>query len=323
MERISVIVPVYNTEKYLSRCLESIVNNNYRELEIVCINDGSSDNSLAILKEYQKQDSRIIVLDTPNSGVSAARNMGLDYATGDYIAFVDSDDWVHKEYFRILLHYQKKYESDITMCNYIKTIDYIDDVPFQLQEDKAMDVESLIKNQDCKTYVWGRLYKRSYIATCRFEKDISLSEDKIFNIDCFCQWDRTKIILIDYDMYYYYGRNDSAIKTICDYENIKISDLLLKRIKSNRDIDYVCLTEALKNALSTRYGTKYSTTNEQKNRINNTLRLCIKLQRDYKIMEPKESFVYRAFVYFPFLYRMFRIIDDPSMLKWEKQMKKT
>ena len=100
---ISVIIPVYNTEVYLPRCLDSIINNDYRNLEIICINDGSTDNSLSVLREYEKEDERIIVIDVPNGGVSNARNIGLDMASGEFIAFVDSDDWVHRQYFSVLV----------------------------------------------------------------------------------------------------------------------------------------------------------------------------------------------------------------------------
>lgn len=90
--RISVIIPVYNTERYLHRCLDSIINQTYKNLEIICINDGSSDNSLDILREYEKNDTRITVITQKNSGLSAARNLGMAYSTGDFISFVDSDD---------------------------------------------------------------------------------------------------------------------------------------------------------------------------------------------------------------------------------------
>lgn len=100
---VSVIIPIYNTARYLPRCLDSILNNDYKNLEIICINDGSTDNCLEILKEYENKDDRILLIDVPNGGVSKARNLGLDYATGDYICFIDSDDWIHRQFFSALL----------------------------------------------------------------------------------------------------------------------------------------------------------------------------------------------------------------------------
>ena len=101
--KISVIIPIYNTAKYLPRCLDSILNNMYQNLEVICINDGSTDESAVILERYAAADSRIISVNKANAGVSAARNTGLDIATGDFIAFVDSDDWIHFQFFEILL----------------------------------------------------------------------------------------------------------------------------------------------------------------------------------------------------------------------------
>ena len=90
--KVSVIIPVYNVEKYLQKCLDSVINQTYKNLEIICVDDGSPDNSGGILDAYAQNDSRIIVIHQENAGVSAARNRGLDAATGEYIAFVDSDD---------------------------------------------------------------------------------------------------------------------------------------------------------------------------------------------------------------------------------------
>ena len=118
MNKISVIVPIYNVEQYVERCLNSIIENTYKNLEIICINDGSTDNSLKILEKIAENEQRIKIIDKINGGVSSARNIGLDVATGDYIAFVDSDDWVHNRYFEILLDFAIKEEADIVACDY-------------------------------------------------------------------------------------------------------------------------------------------------------------------------------------------------------------
>ena len=94
---VSIIIPVYNASKYLYRCLDSILNQTFRDFELILINDGSTDNSLEILREYETKDSRIIVIDKPNEGVSAARNQGIEIAKGEYIMFCDSDDYVEME----------------------------------------------------------------------------------------------------------------------------------------------------------------------------------------------------------------------------------
>lgn len=100
--KVSVIVPVYNVEKYLRECLNSLVNQTLKEIEIICINDGSEDSSLEILNEYASKDSRFVIINQENSGQSVARNKGLDVAKGEYIGFVDSDDWVDLNFFENL-----------------------------------------------------------------------------------------------------------------------------------------------------------------------------------------------------------------------------
>lgn len=102
MKKISVIIPVYNVEKYLEKCLESVISQSYDNLEIICVNDGSTDSSLKILEKFAQRDARIIIIDNPSGGVSAARNSGLDVATGDFISFIDSDDWIEPGTYEIL-----------------------------------------------------------------------------------------------------------------------------------------------------------------------------------------------------------------------------
>ena len=116
MPKISVIIPVYNTEKYLSRCLDSVVNQTFKDLEIICVNDGSTDNSNEILDRYASKDNRITVINQKNGGLSAARNTGLRHASGQYIGFVDSDDWIDIDYYECLIGLAEKNNADIVMA---------------------------------------------------------------------------------------------------------------------------------------------------------------------------------------------------------------
>lgn len=117
---ISIIIPVYNVEKYLRQCLESLINQTYKEIEIICVNDESPDNSLEILNEYAKSDERIVIVNKKNEGVSAARNAGLKVAKGEYIMFVDSDDWVDLQMCEMMYEAAKKENADSVMCSYVK-----------------------------------------------------------------------------------------------------------------------------------------------------------------------------------------------------------
>lgn len=117
---ISIIVPVYNVESFLPQCLDSLVDQTMREIEIICVNDGSPDNSLSILKEYAEKDNRIVVIDQPNSGVSIARNAALKHVSGEYYMFVDSDDWLDSETCKVAYNYAMQNHADCLMFSYTK-----------------------------------------------------------------------------------------------------------------------------------------------------------------------------------------------------------
>ena len=120
---ITVVIPVYNMEKYLSKCIESVINQSYDNIEIIIINDGSTDSSLEIIKGYALDDNRIKVITTNNQGLSAARNRGIIEGRGKYIAFIDADDYISKEYISILLGACEMYNVPISQCFY-HNVDY-------------------------------------------------------------------------------------------------------------------------------------------------------------------------------------------------------
>ena len=114
--KVSIIIPVYNVENFLVQCLDSIINQTLNEIEIICVNDGSTDKSSQILEDYANKDDRIKIINKKNAGLGAARNTGMEYVTGDYVGFVDSDDWVNKNMFEKLYENAKFHSSDIVMC---------------------------------------------------------------------------------------------------------------------------------------------------------------------------------------------------------------
>ena len=116
---VSVIIPVYNVERYLAQCLDSVINQTYPNLEIICVNDGSGDGSPDILRRYADEDARIQVIDKANGGVSQARNDALDCACGEYIMFVDSDDWVEPDACENAVNAMREYDADIVMWSYV------------------------------------------------------------------------------------------------------------------------------------------------------------------------------------------------------------
>lgn len=162
-DKISVIVPIYNVEEYLKDCLDSIVSQSYTNLEILLVDDGATDKSGAICDEYQRRDSRFRAIHQVNSGLSGARNRGLLEATGEYIGFVDSDDYIERDFFDILISQMKKTNTDIVVCGY-QTFGRTEEENTIIEPgvyDTHELIAELLQNDSMPCYVWNKLYKRA------------------------------------------------------------------------------------------------------------------------------------------------------------------
>ena len=189
---ISIIIPIHNTALYLIRCLESIINQTLKPIEIICVNDGSTDSSLEILASYQKIDSRIKIITQEYKGVSEARNIGINNAIGTYIGFVDSDDYISPEMFEKLYNAIKKNNTDIVVCNYFKKekeeIKPNSKKNSYLIDNESQYLEELLLDENIQNYLWTRLYKKELFKDIKFPKDkvfedIFISTDLIGRID--------------------------------------------------------------------------------------------------------------------------------------------
>lgn len=205
---ISIIVPIYNAEYTLPRCIESIQAQTYGDFELILINDGSKDNSLAVCKRYAEQDNRIAVIDQPNGGVAAARNAGLDVAKGEYLYFIDPDDYAEPE----LLGKMLAVQADLVICSYmIDDLDSKGNVVSTVEkhvDQSAESIEALIRGDTKLLFpLWNKLFRRAYVEeySIRF-LPLSFWEDA-----CFI-WDylkyAEKISCIDVSMYHYTVQKD-------------------------------------------------------------------------------------------------------------------
>lgn len=180
--KLSVIVPVYNVQDYISTCLDSLTKQTYSNIEIICINDGSTDNSLKILNEYQQKDSRIIVKDKPNGGVSSARNMGIEISSGDYITFVDSDDFINKNTYSVCMKKIQKYGADMLAFGYVLEPKHSVNRPYK--NNKIYDSFECLKNEiGINCTIWNKIFKRSLLFdndNIRFAEDVHYGEDDLF-----------------------------------------------------------------------------------------------------------------------------------------------
>ncbi len=210
---ISVIVPIYKVEEYLDRCLESIVNQSYKNLEIILVDDGSPDSCPKICDEWAKKDIRIKVIHKENGGLSDARNAGLSIAQGEYISFIDSDDWINIHFFEVMFNTMTAEKSDIIQCEKLDTTknngEYLQQVDtFNLTtvtDEQAISM--LICENKFKQVVWNKLYKKQIIVK-PFVKGV-INEDEFWTYKIISEADR--ITYIDAKLYYYFSRPGSIM----------------------------------------------------------------------------------------------------------------
>lgn len=205
---ISVIVPVYNVERYIERCIDSIISQTYDNLDIILVDDGSTDSSLKICQQYQEKNPRIRVLHKQNGGQASARNMGLETARGDLIAFVDSDDWIEKTMYETLLHNLYKYECDISACQFgddTNAEQSAGEVHVYSQEES---IALLLQGKVFTNAVCDKLFKRSVWQGIRFP-EVRVYEDNAVVYRCLMS--STKIVYSDNKLYHYCSRADSTL----------------------------------------------------------------------------------------------------------------
>ena len=212
MPAISVIVPVYNTQKFLEKCLESIINQTFKDIEIICINDGSTDNSMSILNDYSEKDSRIKIINQKNAGLSCARNTGINNAKGEYIGFVDSDDWIDLDFFEKLYNAAKNYDADIASAGIKRVRSYKWKYHLKIKEEEVTentDRKFVLSDVHEKCYVWNKIYRLEKIKqfSLYFEAGIYF-EDRCFTCEALSKLKRLVVVP---DTYYNYWTNPNSI----------------------------------------------------------------------------------------------------------------
>ena len=250
--KLSIIVPVYNTSKYLKKCLDSLVNQTLEEIEVIVVNDGSTDNSVDIIKSYEKKyKNKMVFLDKKNGGQGSARNLGIKYAKGEYIGFVDSDDFVDLKMYEEMYEVAKSNKSDIVICN---TTDFY-------EKDNSEEVTSLAFNNNvnnkeaiikCVPCILNKIYKKDLLVKSEFKFNESIwYEDLSYSI--IMLMNAKKINYIEDPFYYYLHRNTSTMNNNNAQKNlniIKAYDELVKYAKENNlykkfkdELDYILLKE--------------------------------------------------------------------------------
>lgn len=251
--KLSVIIPVYNVEKYLKRCLDSVINQTLKDIEILCINDGSTDDSSSILEEYKKKDYRIVIINQKNKGVAVARNVGIEIAQGEYLAFVDPDDWINSEFFECLYNSAKENDCDIAVGNIMRVPNKGKATPFLQYENTQIYEDTNSKFETCDIpkmcYVWNRIYKREQILKYNIRfiegkvyEDIMFSHKALFYLD--------KLITVPDANYYYFRHSNSIVakthKNKKFINDAKYAETLSEQFRIEHNIDISKSAETVK-----------------------------------------------------------------------------
>lgn len=225
MKEISIIVPVYNVEKYLENCIQSILNQTFNDYELILVDDGSTDKSGEICDKYKKMDSRIKVIHKNNGGLSSARNAGLDIACGKYIGFVDSDDSIHPRMYEILYDLIKKHKVDISCCNYKNTYTLCTEYNTDIEQTEVIEMDNIqaINNLYDKeigvrlVVAWNKLYSKHLFDDTRYEVG-RIHEDEFIahRILYKCK----KIAYTNDELYYYLQREGSIMSQVSYKRNV-------------------------------------------------------------------------------------------------------
>ncbi len=236
---ISIVVPIYKVEKYLPRCLDSIMEQTFDDFEVLMIDDGSPDNCAVICREYEKKDKRFRLLQKNNGGLADARNYGIKFANGEYIVFIDSDDCIHKDYLKVLYEECVNNNAEISYCRfkYSYFMSHICIPMLSFPKKRVLDSEKalhlIIRDNSLHSYAWNKMYKRSLFT------DNEISYPKIYFEDIATSpilfFNASKVAVSDRYLYYYEKRVGSIMATI-DIQ--KVNDVMLSILIIRNYIQY-------------------------------------------------------------------------------------
>lgn len=223
-KKVSIIIPVYNTVNYLERCLQSAVSQTYRNLEIICVDDGSTDGSGRIVDEFAAKDDRIIVIHQINQGESNARNSGLRIASGDYIGFMDCDDWIEPDMYEALVKALEDEEADMAIAGFYREFEEVNKPRITVRNEKKVEPEAFDGKQLLRylyerdayrtfAYIWDKLYKREVIYggsedLILFDESMKLGGDVLYLAQCALNTKRA--VYVDRTFYHYLQRDSSG-----------------------------------------------------------------------------------------------------------------
>ncbi len=318
---VSIIIPVYNLEKYIAKCLKSVVTQTYKNLEIICIDDGSTDGSARIIKEFSERDTRIKYVYQNNKGLSATRNEGMQMSTGEYILFIDPDDFMHAEAVERFIQAAYGRNADL-VCSELKYV-YNNEISANSKIFNRncydISVEDMFYKYKCGYMVNGNLFKRDLIIDKQFMKSIKNGEDSVFMLQVIlCS---PKTVFVDDVCYYYFVRDDSLSRNI--KYNIGMADLVdaaslcydIAKKAGNDTLISVYIRGIYSTLFEHRIRCKHAECKKEAERkLNATGKKYLKDLLENPNISQTEKFAIAVSFKVPFMYKFFRIIKDPSMI---------
>lgn len=327
MPQISVIVPVYKVEKYINRCVDSILAQTLTDFELILVDDGSPDNCGTICDEYAAKDSRIHVIHQKNGGLSAARNAGIDwaftYSDSEWLSFVDSDDWVHPRYLEMLFQGVMKYSSDISICNFEKCNQ---EQPYRNVNSvcpEEVDVETFYREKVVTaTTAWGKLYRKKLFQDMRYPLGKN-QEDEWVTYKLLFQ--NKRIVLIPTALYFYFDNISGIMHTLKANDIISEIDAQKERIEfflkiGKQDLyEWQLLSHIKLLATQISNSAKYEFTTSQVENLKKRLRMLLSSKEGRKVCPfiEKNMWIYsRAFPKCVALYSTFEVIKRKIGVNW-------
>ncbi|MDR6121913.1 glycosyltransferase involved in cell wall biosynthesis [Bacillus sp. SLBN-46] len=321
--KISIIVPIYKVQECLNKCIDSILNQSFQEFELILVNDGSPDRCGEICEDYAKKDKRVKVIHKVNGGLSSARNTGIDYATGDFIAFVDSDDYINSNMYELLYKKAIETSADIVLCDFDlvyenennKDANLVTNLDFVHQTFTNIEaLEELYGNRNVNFVVaWNKLYRRSLFSDLRYEEG-RIHEDEFIIHKLL--YKSSKITYLPIKLYFYFQRNNSitgttfslkrldevyALRNRVDFfKKVKLQDLQHKAEFKYMESLFVNYRKVKINKLNT----PNEFMNIKKDLFNSLIRL---IQNPFN--NRKEKTIWTLFITFPFIYDWYKKVE--------------
>ena len=244
MAKVSILIPVYNTSLYLNQCLDSIINQTYKDLQIVLIDDGSKDNSLAVCNEYASKDNRIEVFNQENQGVAITRNHLLEKIKGDYFLFIDSDDWIEPSMVEFMITEAEEKTADVVMCGKVENKAPVNNNFTYKIYDNATIIREFLYHNELRGSLWNKLLKSNLLTNLSFHCEISYGEDALF---CWQYFHKVKKAVITDKCLYHYRLHETSISNSSfgpkKLSGHKVWDLICDDVK-NKYPQFNCIAQA-------------------------------------------------------------------------------